>query len=112
MLILHIIHITVPTSAPHNLTGHAVSSSSIFITWMSPMLENLNGNLRGFEINVTEIESQSTFTLQVKEEKHLISFLHPYYSYMFAIAAVTIGKGPFSSSITVETPEDGKQKLI
>ena len=76
---------------------------------MTPLFEDLNGNLRGFEVNVTEKETQSTSILHVREDEHLISFLHPYYSYMLSVAAVTIGKGPFSHTLTVKTPEDGKQ---
>ena len=34
--------------------------------------------------------------------------LHPYYSYLFIVTAVTIGQGPHSEEISIQTLEDGE----
>ena len=34
--------------------------------------------------------------------------LHPYYTYTITVSAVTIGEGPYSSAISLQTLEDGK----
>ena len=35
--------------------------------------------------------------------------LHPFYTYTCIVAAVTVGVGPYSATVEVELPEDGKQ---
>ena len=34
--------------------------------------------------------------------------LHPYYTYSFTISAVTVGEGPYSQPLSLQTLEDGK----
>ena len=35
--------------------------------------------------------------------------LHPYYTYSFTISAVTVGEGPYSQSLSLQTLEDGEK---
>ena len=35
--------------------------------------------------------------------------LHPYYTYSFAISAVTVGEGPYSQPLSLQTLEDGEK---
>ena len=34
--------------------------------------------------------------------------LHPYYTYSFTISAVTVGEGPYSQPLSLQTLENGK----
>ena len=38
-----------------------------------------------------------------------VPMLHPFYTYICIVAAVTVGLGPYSATVVVELPEDGKQ---
>ena len=42
------------------------------------------------------------------EKQKNITFLHPYYNYTCAVAAVTVGSGPYSMPITAATSQDSK----
>ena len=37
----------------------------------------------------------------------MLSDLHPFYTYSFLIAAVTIGPGPVGETFTIEMPQSG-----
>ncbi len=97
-----------PSNPPENFVGEAISSVSISLSWTPPDVVDLNGILRGFHIDVTEVETNKNYTLQVQGTQHLVTFLHPYYTYQFTIAAITVGTGSPSDVITVRTQEDGK----
>ena len=82
------------------------------MSWNSPASEDLNGILRGYQIDVVEESTTRSFTLQVLGNQHLVSLLHPHYSYMFAIAATTVGNGPFGNTIAIQTDQDGKNVTV
>ena len=37
-----------------------------------------------------------------------ITSLHPFYIYEWKVSAFTVGEGPYTSVLTISTPEDGK----
>ena len=37
------------------------------------------------------------------------STLHPYYTYSFTVSAVTVGEGPYSQPLSIQTLEDGEK---
>ena len=98
----------VPTAAPENLTGSATSSMSIFLSWSSPPSELLNGILRGYQIYVVEEQTSRNFTVHSSDDQYILFSLHPHYTYVFSVAATTVGSGSFSKNITVDTQQDGK----
>ena len=61
---------------------------------------------------MTELETTVNFEFNSNFTYLCLSNLHPYYSYTFTIAAVTISEGPFSSDYTVLMPEDGEFRAI
>ena len=41
-----------------------------------------------------------------------ITSLHPFYVYEWSVSAFTVGEGPYSSIVTLTTPEDGKLIVV
>ena len=59
---------------------------------------------------VTELETGRSFELNTTKTNYLIENLHPYYTYNFSVAAVTVAAGIISDSITLQTSEAGEYK--
>ena len=103
---------TVPNSPPQNFQGTAVSSRSISLNWDSPLLEDQNGIIIGYIINVTLVETEENFNLFSNSNNITVGLLRPYSTYRLKIAGQTVvGIGTFSVAITIRTPEDGKSTL-
>ena len=98
---------TGPSTAPVNLTGSSLSSTSISLSWDPPPFEHQNGIIRSYIINSTELETNKTFSYTSLGTSIQINSLHPYYEYQFSVTAVTISSGPPSDTIIVQTEEDG-----
>ena len=54
-----------------------------------------------------EGETGRQFELTSASTLAIVNDLHPYYTYTFAIAAVTVSQGPYSEGLSVQTLEDG-----
>ena len=85
-----------------------VNSTAVLMTWQPPLPEHQNGIITAYIVNVenndTILQQYSISALSVP-----LVGLHPYSLYMVAVAAQTgVGRGPFSTYITIYTPEDGK----
>ena len=89
------------------MNGYVVNSSSIFLSWESPAREELNGIIREYLVNITEVETGTAYQLSTFETTIIISSLHPYYNYQCSVSAVTIGPGPFSLFLTFQTLQAG-----
>ncbi len=100
---------TVPTASPEDFTPVEVTSRSTVLTWDPPPYENQNGVIISYVIDVTVIETGETFVIISNDTLLSVTGLRPYRTYICTIAASTsIGLGPYSVSITVNTLEDGK----
>ena len=97
-----------PTSAPANISGHAVDSTSISISWSPPPFEDQNGIIRHYVINITELETGITFSRVSLTTFIPLYNLHPFYRYSVTVTAVTVGPGPATILFTVQTREDGR----
>lgn len=97
-----------PSSPPQNITGTALSSLSILLMWSPPPLDSQNGIIVQYRVNITEINTGDVFSLVSYSTSIHVQFLHPYYTYVCIISAVTIEEGPYSEGVTVTTSEDGK----
>ena len=72
-------------------------------------MEYQNGIITSYTINVTIIETGQQAVWQSNTTSLTVNSLHPHRTYECIIAAVTsAGTGPFSTHITITTPEDGK----
>jgi len=97
-----------PASPPTNITGHSVDSTTIVLSWSPPQPENQNGNIRNYTLSVTEQDTGRQFSLVSDDTQEIITSLHPSYSYIIAISAVTVAGGPYSTHIEIVTEEDCK----
>ena len=84
-----------------------VTSRSISLTWNPPTPANQNGIIRSYIINMTVLETQETIQFISNSAERNFEMLHPYYTYSFALSAVTTGPGPPSSAYNVTTDEEG-----
>ncbi len=96
-----------PTAAPTNVKGSAISSTSISLSWNSLPLDQRNGLIQEYRINAVEVTTGKLKQHTSTSLQKVVSALHPYYTYRFTVAAFTVGIGPYSSPITVQTFSDG-----
>ena len=99
---------TVPSRPPRNVSGLSINSTAIMLSWRAPRFEDRNGAIRQYIINVTELETGSVFGAVTTQMVITFSFLHPYYTYVCTVYAVTVGTGPGAEPISVTTMEDSK----
>lgn len=90
------------------VSDEELTSTSFVLSWSSPPPEDHNGLIRHYVVRCTELETGAVFQhLAVNVTERVVDTLHPFYSYSCTIAAVTVAEGPFSSSVTVATEQDG-----
>ncbi len=99
----------VPGSSPEKLSLAEVTSRSAVLTWDPPPYEDQNGVIISYLISVTINETGETFILSTNDTSLSITGLRPYRTYMCTISASTsVGVGPYSTGVIVETLEDGE----
>ena len=107
--IIIIIMYTAPSSSPQDVQSIIVNSTSIQLTWQPPEHSSQNGIIQHYLIDVTEVETMRQFQLTSTSTSVAAIALHPYYTYSFTVAAVTVSQGPYSGEISIQTLEDGEQ---
>ena len=86
-----------------------MSSTGISLFWNPPPADAQNGIITRYMISITEVETNRSFSLFSPTTSVNVTSLHPYYTYNCTIAAVTmVGDGPYTTSITIITLQDGK----
>jgi receptor-type tyrosine-protein phosphatase Q len=96
----------VPTSAPTYPSGYALSARSIYLSWYPPPVLERHGIIRQYRINVTEQETGELTTYTTSSTFIELALLHPFYTYVWTVAAVTISPGPYTTSGSVTTYQD------
>ena len=96
-----------PEAPPQNLDGSAINSTSLFLSWELPPSEQQNGIIRRYLVNVSEVETGNGIELSTRDTNIIVSDLHPFYHYNCNVAAVTIGVGPYTLPITIQTLQAG-----
>ena len=106
----HLLLNTAPTAAPVNLSLHAVTPTTLLISWEPPPLPEQNGeiieytyyySMDGTEGNITEGRTS--------ELEALLEGLQPFRLYFVYVAASTqVGMGPLSAPSLIEMPQDGR----
>ena len=97
-----------PTGPPLNVDATPVNSTSVTMSWNPPAAENQNGVITGYVINLTTVGSEGISQNSSSSDNITIGSLHPFTTYTFTVAAQTsVGTGPYTTSSTVMTPEDG-----
>lgn len=103
-----------PTGPPLNLRAIANSSSSIILYWLSPSIDQQNGEIISYNIRLRGKDSLQTVINTKNNLTTLpITGLQAYTNYEFVIQAVNdVGVSPYSSPVTSRTFEAGKRDLI
>ncbi|XP_019848636.1 PREDICTED: phosphatidylinositol phosphatase PTPRQ-like [Amphimedon queenslandica] len=96
----------VPSTAPNNVLNTEVTSKSLTINWEALRLEDQNGLIRHYIINVTETDTGSQFQYTSTTIGITLTDLHPYYTYSISVSAFTIAAGPWSDPIIIITAQD------
>ena len=105
--ILYYFH-TVPSAPPSEVIGHALSSTIISFTWLEVPDIHKNGIILYYEVRVVENETGIFWTFFAVNKDINIASLHPYYNYIGTVAAhTTVGAGPFSAAVSVQTDQAG-----
>ena len=90
------------------MRGRPLSSTSIYIEWNPPPIEDQNGDIISYTVLCFAVNggavllSYTTATTDIT-----ISGLHPYYTYKCNVSAVTVAEGPSSGYVNITTLEDG-----
>ena len=98
---------TAPVAAPVSLMIGSTTSTSTTLSWSPPPQHLLNGVLRHFVINIQEVDSGRNNSMTSIDTQFVLSGLHPFYIYNFAVCAVTVDTGPCAYFEPVQLPEDG-----
>ena len=84
----------------------SLSPYNIELHWEPPDIEDQNGDIVLYYINVTHIPSGEGQSFQVSGVFFSGNNFYPYYTYNITIYAVTVGIGP-GTSVNITTMETG-----
>ena len=110
-LLHHHIHTpsTAPSAAPENATASSLTSSSFFLDWDPPPIEQQNGVIRNYTVSVELLGNATAYNITTNDTEYSFTTLLPFYTYRITVAAVSEpGMGPASPAIDVVLPESGK----
>ncbi len=108
--IMLMIIISAPTGPPQNFTVTINDSRSLILDWTTPLPQDVNGIVTDYTVSVYSSIGNSSFQIGSNDTTYTLTSLRPYITYTCIVAAHTsIGQGPFSTNITVTTPEDAPQ---
>ena len=94
---------------PQDVQGMPLSSTTISVEWDSPPEEFLYGILRGYRIHYIPMDGTNTpnFEMTGLITSTTLENLSEFTNYSIEVAAVTIGGGPYSNPIFIQTDPDG-----
>ena len=96
-----------PSAAPQDLVIDVLSSRSVHLQWSPPDQEKQNGVIQFYSIAVTGLENTLIEIYTTNITSLTLSTLHPAYTYIIEIAAVTVSIGPVVNT-TLTMDENGK----
>jgi protein sidekick len=107
-----------PTAFPTNLTAVALTSTTVFVSWMPPNPQYINGISQGYhvdsvmQLNNTLVSRRFTVASNTSNmlglQTTVLQQLYKYAEYQLTVSCFTsMGDGPRSASIKVRTLEDG-----
>ena len=89
-----------------------MTSTNISLSWNPPRAPEQNGVITGYLVNICDEQFQNCFREMCAETSYTVTGLHPFYTFYFNVAAVTIETGPSSSFIKGTCLEDSKHILL
>ena len=99
---------TVPTGPPVLTLYYTIDSTSLYLSWTAPPLDQQNGLIRRYDLILTELDTGAVFSFSTARTNFTATQLHPDYSYQIEVSAFTIGSGPRSPPLVLQTDEDGE----
>ena len=90
------------------MTIISIDSRNVHLSWSLPLPEHQNGVIRECYINITEVDTGMKFQKTSFGTSLTVSFLHPFFTYWFSVAAYTVDLGPFTEPAVLQMPQDGK----
>lgn len=97
-----------PSAAPSDFNVATPSTTSLLLTWSSPPDSYQNGIIRSYVVKIVEVNSDNVMVYSTTATTLTVGPVYPFTSYECSVAAVTVSQGPFSGSVVVQTPQDGK----
>ena len=86
-----------------------LTATSAVFTWDAPPLEDRNGIIIGYSINVTKLQTGERQELFSNSTMITVYSLQPYTVYICISTAITsVGHGPFSDATRFQTSEASK----
>lgn len=105
---LEYLSFVVPTGYPDNVNSLHITSTTAVISWSPVPIDQQNGIIIGYTINVTDIQSEETFQLAALSTRVTLDMLAPFTTYLVVVDAFNnVGSGPSSTPHTFTTKEDG-----
>lgn len=101
---------TVPGAPPRNITGHAISTTAIKVSWKPPPTESSNGRIAYYKLQVVETgrSDSEARVIKLNSTEFVLDELKKWTAYrIWVVAGTSVGDGPPSYPITVKTDEDG-----
>ena len=103
---------TAPSGTPQSFTAIPRSPTLLHTTWSPPAVQQQNGQLTGYIIELTEVLTGNTRTNNTSETSFQWDSLHPHYTYRCRVAARTqAGRGPYTPFTIVTMPEAGQSSM-
>ncbi len=97
-----------PSYPPSTVEVLDVFSSNFTVEWTPPPEHAHNGIIRSYLLNITELETGRVLSRETTGLQWAIAHLHPYYTYLFTVAAVTVSAGPPTQAMLIITLETGE----
>ena len=98
---------TAPSGPPTNFQVRADTTRSLVLSWDPPLPQHQNGIVRRYIVTInngTQLTNYST----TDNSYRVTAQIKPFRSYNCSVAAETIGIGPATEVVAVQTPEDSK----
>ena len=89
-----------------------VSSQKIVISWTAPPYNDQNGNIISYIIEHFSGKGNDSIVVPANETDYILAVL-PHVRYRLRVAAVnSVGNGPFSRYLAVDSLQDGNNSTI
>ena len=106
---------TAPSGAPlfNNIMPNK-TSTTLDLEWEPPLRQHRNGIIIRYSLQIRNVATGNVSVLNnIHSTNTTVRQLLPYTTYEYQIAAYTsVGRGPFTSPLSIQTNQDGKYKNI
>lgn len=89
-----------------------VTAYNFTVEWTPPPDHAHNGIIRKYLLNTSELETERVILHETTDLFFVLENLHPYYTYLFTVAAVTVSASPPTEAIIVITFETGTLVIL